>query len=351
MIKELFYAAAVASVVTVCSRSVAQEVRFSQYQAAPLLLNPASPGAAQAPTLSLNYRLQQLGVISYKTGYFSTMLPLYPANATYEDLPIGGLGLGVMSDLAGEQNELRTFQFDLSGAYNLRLNTAQTHYVTLGLQASLLQTNLDYSALIWPSQVTFRGPDGPPPSTAQFEDQTSVLRFNTGFIWVFDPTRNITQKVSRTRWHLGASVGNLNRPDYSFLNDDSQVLAEVYRVHGGVDIRASPRISVQPGFFIISQNTRTQYTGGGTVSIHLRPEALSGSENDFRLRVGGWYRYDDAAVLLIGGSSPRTTAALSYDLNASSERTGIGRQNTVELSIAYRFLRTRTPEYRPNPLF
>ena len=329
----------------------AQEVRFSQFEAAPLLLNPATPGTVAHPTLGINYRLQQLGIISYKTGYFSALLPVYPSGADYDDLPAGGVGLGVMHDLAGEQNELRTYQLDLSGAYNLRLNAAQTHYLSLGLQASFLQTNVDYGALTWPSQITYRGFEGPPPALAPYADRVEALRFNAGLHWTYDPMRNAWPRPAHYRIHLGASVANLNRPDYSFLNDGSLVLTEVYRIYGGAEFRTSARLSVSPGFFVISQGGQTQYAGGGTVAIHLTPEAASYSADDLRLRVGSWYRYDDALVLLIGGRSSRVDAALSYDLSTAAERSGIKNQNTVELSLAYRFLRSQSPQAIPNPLF
>lgn len=328
-----------------------QAVRFSQYEAAPLLLNPALPGTLAHPTLALNYRLQQLGVLTYRTGYFSALLPVYAPAAPHEALPVGGLGLGVLSDRAGEQNELQTYQVDVSAAYNLRLNRAQTHYVTLGLQASYRQTTIDYGPLTWPSQITYRGFEGPAPPVGVYGSGATAFRFNTGAVWTYDPGRNPWKKLVHYRLHLGTSVANLNRPDYSFREAARRRLPYVYRVHGGGEFRASPRLTVSPGFFVIAQESLVQYAGGATLGIRLQPDPSGPAGPDFRLLLGGWYRYGEAAVLLVGARHRRVEAALSYDLNASAERAGIRNQHALELSLAYRFLTERSPKVHPTPLF
>ena len=329
---------------------IGQEVRFSQYNAAPVQLNPASPGTVANTTLGLNYRIQQLGIIAYKTGYVSVMLPLYADPDSYDALPIGGIGVGVLSDLAGEQNELQTYQVDLAGAYNLRLNRAQTHYVTFGVQASYQQTNVDYGVLTWPSQITYRGFEGPSPPDGMYASRVGSFRFNTGLIWTYDPMRNSWKKLARYRLHLGAAFSNLNEPDYRFLQDRSHRLPRVYKVHGGGQFHPTARLSVSPGFFIIAQETLVQYAGGAVLGIHVPPDTPT-TPSDFRLLLGSWYRYQDAVVLLIGASSHQFDAALSYDANASPDRRNIARQHTLELSLAYRFLNKRTPQLHPTPLF
>ena len=332
------------------SSLIAQEVRFSQYNAAPVLLNPASPGTVANASLGLNYRIQQWGLLAYKTGYFSAMLPLYSGRDTYDELPVGGIGLGVLSDLAGEQNELQTYQIDLAGAYNLRLNLPQTHYVTLGVQASYLQTNVNYGRLTWPSQITYRGFEGPAPAVDAYAARVAVLRFNAGLIWTFDPMRNPWKKLSRYRLHLGAAVSNLNEPDYSFLQDGSYALPLVYKLHGGGQFILNPRLSISPGFFVIAQESLVQYAGGAVLGIHL-PTNTAATPTDFRLLVGSWYRHQDAVVLMVGASSSTFDTALSYDLSASRKRAGLTHQHTLELSVAYRFLNRRTPDIHPTPLF
>ena len=327
-----------------------QEVRFSQYNAAPVQLNPASPGTVANTTLGLNYRLQQWGLLAYKTGYFSIMKPIYADQDHYEALPMGGIGIGILSDLAGEHNELQTYQFDLAGAYNLRLNRAQTHYVTLGVQASYQQTNVDYGALTWPSQITYRGFEAPAPPTGIYASRVGAFRFNAGLIWTYDPMRNAWKKIARYRLHLGAAVANLNEPDYSFLQNGSQRLPPVYKVHGGAQFYANDRLSVSPGFFIITQESLVQYAGGAILGIHLLPPPSS-KPSDFRLLAGAWYRPHDAIVLLVGASDRQFDAALSYDANASPNRTDLPGQPTLELSLAYRFLNKRTPQSHPTPLF
>ena len=336
-------------VLLVSLNTFAQEVRFSQYQAAPLLLNPAAAGAVTNPTLGVVYRLQRLGILAYKTGYFSAMLPLYAGQSPAGTLPVGGVGLGVLSDVAGAQNEWQTVQVDIGGAYVLRLNRPQTHFVSAGIQASYARTSVDFSALTWPSQITYRGFDNPAPPPGTYATRVSTLRFNAGLIWTYDPTRNPWKKLAAYQLHLGASVSNLNRPSYGFLSSEAPSPL-VYKGHGGGEFRVSTRLSVSPGFFVIAQESLVQYAGGATLGIRVLPSTAS-VPPDLQLLLGGWYRYGDALVLLLGARASQFDAALSYDTNASAERTGISRQSTLELSLGYRFLGKRNASIPPTPLF
>ena len=327
----------------------AQEVRFSQYQAAPLLLNPAAAGSVADPTLGMVYRLQRLGILAYKTGYFSAMIPLYGGQRSAGSLPGGGLGVGFLSDLAGESNEWQTYQIDVSGAYVLPLNRPRTQFVSVGIQSSYVRTSIDYSALTWPSQITYRGFENPAPPPGTYAAQMSTLRFNAGLLWTYDPMRNPWKKTAAYQLHLGASVSNLNRPAYGFLSDE-ETSPLVYKGHGGGQFRASERLNVSPGFFVIAQPALVQYTGGATLGVRVlsdRPAVPA----DLQLLLGGWYRYDDAFVFLLGAQASQFDAALSYDMNASGDRRGIANQATLELSMAYRFLDKHSAVLPPTPLF
>ncbi len=349
-VRDLFrtLAGVVVLVLVHCS-TLAQEVRFSQYQAAPLLLNPAAAGTVADPTLGIVYRLQRLGILAYKTGYFSAMLPLYGGQRSAGSLPGGGVGIGVLSDVAGESNEWQTYQIDVSGAYTLRLNRPQTQSISVGIQSSYVRTSIDFSALTWPSQITYRGFENPAPPPGNYASPVSVLRFNAGLIWAYDPTRNPWKKVAAYQLHFGASVSNLNRPVYGFLpNGEASPL--VVKSHGGGQFQASERLSVSPGFFIIAQEALVQYTGGATLGVHLLSDNPS-VPPDLQLLLGGWYRYGDAVVLQLGARAGQFDTVLSYDTNASSNRTGIANQSALELSMTYRFLDKSTPALPPTPLF
>ena len=330
-------------------RALSQEVRFSQYLAAPLLLNPAAAGSVTDPTLGVVYRLQQLGIIAYKTGYFSAMLPLYGGRRSPGSLPGGGLGIGFLSDLAGQSNEWQTYQIDVTGAYVLPLNRPQTQFLSFGIQSSYVRTSIDFSALTWPSQITYRGFEDPAPPPGTYANQVSALRFNAGLLWTYDPTRNPWKKAPPYQLHFGASVSNLNRPDYGFL-PDKKPSSLVFKGHGGGQFRASERLHVSPGFFVIAQKALVQYTGGATLGVHVRSDNPAVPPN-LQLLVGGWYRYDDAFVFLLGARANQFDTALSYDMNASSNRRGIDNQSTLELSLAYRFLSKSTSVLPPTPLF
>ena len=322
-----------------------QEVRFSQFEAAPTQLNPALSGTMESATLNFQSRLQQFGPFTYKTGYLSATVPLYPNKEALR--PLGGLSLGVMSDWAGEFNEIKTHQVDFSAAYNLWFNRKGTHFLTFGLQTAFLRTHIDYGSLTWPSQIRYNGfaPTGTPSDV--YVAGTNVWRFNAGALWTLDPTRQAIAKNYTV--HLGVSVSNLNRPDQSWLRDKTIRLPFTYKFHGGSHWQINRRYALQPRFFVVAQQPVVQYTGGTQLSIALQPPAIG--SRDLTLLVGTWYRVSDAVIASVGMESQQYRAVLSYDVNASSARAGIGNQQALELSVAYRFARTLPLKSYPTPLF
>ena len=322
-----------------------QEVRFSQFEASPTHLNPALSGTVESTTLNFQSRLQQFGAFTYKTGYLAATVPLYRNEEAVR--PLGGLALGVMSDWAGEFNEIKTHQVDFSAAYNLWFNRQGTHFLTFGLQTAFLRTNIDYGSLTWPSQIRYNGfaPTGTPSDI--YAAGTNLWRFNAGVLWTLDPTRQAVAK--NYALHLGASASNLNQPDQSWIRDETTPLPLIYKLHGGGHWQLNRRYALQPRFFVVAQQPVIQYTAGTQLSIALQPPAIG--SRDLTLLVGTWYRVSDAVIASVGMESQQYSAVLSYDANASPARAGIGNQQALELSVTYRFTRTPALKSYPTPLF
>ena len=103
---------------------MAQDPQFTQFYANPLYLNPAFAGAQRCPRVCLNYRNQWPAL----TGTFVTYTASYDQHVD----PIGGLGLLVLQDKAGESTLTTT---NVSGIYSYQLNVTREFSIRLGLKA------------------------------------------------------------------------------------------------------------------------------------------------------------------------------------------------------------------------
>ncbi len=326
----------------------AQTPFFSQYASAPMLLNPAAIGAYSDITLQSIYRVQRLGQISYQTGYFSGILPIYQQGQ--EDTQVGGIGLSFVNDMAGEIGEVKTREVHLGAAYNLLLSRFGTHIVSFGLQGGYSRTYTDYGKLLWPSQITYNGLDPTKPSPDGYNWQYGYVRLSAGAYWEYDPKKNPSRQQSDFKLHVGFSADNLSRANNSPVSATDMPVPMLLRIYGGSEHRLNEQLSVAPGFFIQRKATLTQYTVGTIFNIFQEVTTTANPQGmPLVLQAGGWYRVADAAVLTIGVQSPHLQAGLSYDV--SSERAAINNQQAIELSLSYRFLKVNKPRKISTPLF
>jgi type IX secretion system PorP/SprF family membrane protein len=244
--------------------SYAQGYFFSQYKATPLFVNPALAGYEKNISFSMNYRLQNQTDISYHTGQFSAILPLYVQGQ--EKNHIGGIGISAVNDVAGQLNEVKTYGFNLASAYNMKLNQYETQMLTFGLQAGYIQTNIDFGVLDWPSQITYKGFDHSISPGEEYGERMNYVSFNAGALWSYD-SRNKRRNASKDyRLYLGMSLAHLNKPDQSLIAGQVNELPILYKTHGGGVFELSEVVRIAPDFLVMMQNQNIQYNLGTSVS-------------------------------------------------------------------------------------
>lgn len=330
--------------------TMAQEVRFSQYQSTPMLTNPAFAGTEGDYSLDLNYRVQNIGLLAYRTGYSSFTVPIY--DKSQEPRLVGGVSLGAINDMAGEAGEIITNGINLSAAYRVLFDQYGVQSLTFGLQGEYMQTRVDFGDLLWPSQVSYNGFDLGRPATELIEGRDNFLRFNAGLLWNYNPANHLLKSDKGPQAFMGFAVSNLNSPEQTFLRNGSYEIPVLFKLHGGAKIPLRGRFSLAPDFLVMSQRQTYQFMLG--TLLNMQKDFRSPSNplvSQINLFAGAWYRSSDALVLLVGASNRRFSAAFSYDLNTVPAKAGISGQGGVELSLSFRFLRDNKPRKISSPLF
>jgi len=327
-----------------------QEARFSQYQSVPLLINPAFAGTEGDFSVDMNYRIQNVGLMAYRTGYFSFTMPIY--DQSQEPRHVGGLAVGAIHDMAGETGEIVNTGASLSGAYSVLFDQYGVHSLTFGLQGEYIQTRIDFGDLFWPSQVTYYGFDLSRTSTQIIQGRSDYLRFNAGMLWSYNPAKNLLKGKSGPRMFAGLAFSNLNQPIQSFLQDGSYTIPMLYKLHGGIELPLKGKLSLAPDFMVMVQDQTYQYTLGTLLNFSRDLRSPSNPlVTKINLFAGAWYRSSDAMVLMLGAANRKFSAAFSYDLNTVPAKAGIDGQGGVEFSLALRFLKNNTPRKIASPLF
>lgn len=284
--------------------AVAQDPEFSQYYAAPLVLNPAFAGTASDHRLIANHRNQwpsiTNGFVTYAVSYDYNVHPLN-----------SGVGVFVMTDRAGTAN-LRSTSINLQYSYKVKL--ADKWILSSGLNFGLGHRNLDFSKLVFGDQLEFG--DGDQGSTPSDDPAFSNLQSST----YFDFGAGVLA-YSRKFW-FGFSAAHLNRPNRSLVEEEAVIPIKT-SVHGGVRIPLyngifkRDRIAALMPSFVYKQQGNFDQLDLGTYLLY-EPIIL-----------GVWYRgipirqnvadhvSHDAAVIVLGLQLQKFEVSYSYDVTVS----------------------------------
>ncbi len=292
-----------------CADLSAQDPIYSQFYAAPLQLNPAFAGNAFAPFIAVNYRSQFSafnGGAAYSTYSVSYDQFLEGLNS--------GIGISIMNDDAGQGIYKKTYA-SVDYSYKIKIN--ENLNAKMGIQAGLIQSNLDWTRLIFSDQLDAQtGPynnDGstrPSQETKPQNNSNSNFDVSTGFL------------VYGTKFYGGFTAKHLTTPYIGFKSSNAGLIGIPiqFNVHAGYEFtlseatRSKPSSYVTPNIMVVKQADFTQIVGGAYTGIGP-------------VFAGAWMRYSggpESVIALIGFRQDYFKIGYSYDYTISglSGKTG-----------------------------
>lgn len=308
----------------------AQDVHFTQFDASPLLLNPANTGAFNGEVrASAIYRDQWrsvVGAAAFKTYAVSVDMPII-RDISVDDYLAGGLS--VYNDRAGDGN-LNNFSALLSVAYHKFLGQDGKKVLTVGLQGGYSQKNLDLSRLYFGDE--FSEGNFNPGTSAEFgwlTTKTNNYVINAGISYA----QSVSEKFGFT---IGAGVNNINQPLESFdRREASKDVGLGMRFTGqlGAIIGIGDKLSLKPAVLVQSQRKAMEIIAGNEFNLKV------GSEYDMptapALFAGAWYRHDDAIMVTAGIEFKGFRVGVAYDYNTSDLKSASNNNGGFEISLRY----------------
>jgi type IX secretion system PorP/SprF family membrane protein len=310
------------------SCAMAQDVHFTQFNATPLLLNPAFTGAFDGPIrASAIYRDQWrsvLGSAAYRTIAVSADAPIV-REISGDDYLAGGIQL--YNDVAGDGN-LSNFSGLLSVAYHKFLGLDGNKILSVGLQGGYTSKSIDISRLYFANQFqdgSFQGP-----SNTQLN--ASPVRYATVNAGV-----GYSHKVSDNfSFSLGVAGNNLNQPQESINRTKHSDVGLGMRLaaQAGAILYTGERLSLRPAVLYQTQSATTEIIAGNEFNyiVGSDPEVRSLAPSIF---VGGWYRNSDAIMVSAGVEFQGFRIGVAYDYNTSSLNTVSNGKGGFEIALRY----------------
>ena len=300
-----------------------QDIHFTQFNLAPLTVNPALTGA-----FSGSFRLGGL----YRDQWSST----YSTPAFYLDSPILkgfremdwiGIGASVYQDKAqatfvpfgnGQSVVGSVKQGGLLGsaAYHLALDKERNTVIAVGIQGGTLSRSLHdewrfEDAILSGSTTTERLPDS--------ESPTSFLDVSGGI--------TITGKTSgQSFYRIGFSMLHINNPRNAVLGSSGGAKLPRRAVgYATYNLELNEKILVIPSVLYQTIGPASEFSAQGMVGYKM-------PEQETVLKAGLGYRIGDALEVLLGVDYKDFRVGASYDLTLSDLAAP---NNAFELAVAY----------------
>lgn len=318
----------------------AQDVHFSQYTLAPMLLNPALAGLNQCDyRVVANFRTQWTAINGLNT---------YSTVAGSADMTIGkitkynsfaGAGLSFFYDQAGDL-KFNTNRVDLNAAYHFMLNRKGTMSISAGLQGSFNFRRLDASKATFDSQWDNSTGTVDPNGLKETFGRNQMMFGDAGFGLFFTALTKRDHNI-----YVGFSLTHLNQPKISFYpntTDASNVNERLYMklsIHGGTQLYITRKLAVTPHFMALVQGPSQQYNIGTNVKMKLSNIPSDQTAIYFGAQYRGMFYTKggpvDAIILSTRADYKGFTFGFSYDINVSKLLPATNTVGGPELVVMY----------------
>mgnify|MGYP001098668470 CR=1 FL=1 len=300
----------------------AQDLHFSQYINAPLLVNPANTGFNPDFDYRIggNYRNQWSSVTNnpYKTMSIWTDAQLF--NNRFENAWVG-VGASLLQDVAGAGNLTSTKGY-ASVAYHQLLD--DNNLISGGFNLGFTQKRIDLNKLTFNSQWNGRFFDIAVPSNEPFV-------YNSVTYFTLQAGMNYAHFGNKFYYNIGASVTNINRPNESFFSNynANTLLERRLTVFANASFKMQDVWIFNPNIYYSRMSTANEIVVGGMVQRDLSLE----NNGSTQLLAGCYYRVEDAIIPMIGFTLGNTSFTFNYDATTSSLKSTNKTLGAYEISI------------------
>lgn len=311
---------------------VAQDIHFSQFNFAPLIINPGNAGAEYDFRATTNYRNQWNSVAS----------PYQTINAAvdmrFKEVGEGYLcgGINFYNDKAGDA-KMGTTYGNLSLAYHL--NIADNQKLGLGVMGGYGQRFVNTAGLMWGSQYDGYSYNGSLPTgeVTGGAFKKGFLDIGSGLVWTFQKSEKYITGNNQTGANIGFSVMHVHQPDVSLYGGQKEPLYRKYIFHGnGLIGLPNSKISFAPGFMLAFQGPSKEILFGSNVRYRLQEDSrYTGFISGASLSVGMWYRNGDAVSVTTLLQFSGYSLGFAYDLNVSDLALASNGKGGFEIALRY----------------
>ena len=315
---------------------IGQDYQFSQFNKAPLLINPANAGMGKGYNrFNLIYHTQHpTSNFVFQNFHFSADAPIF-SHKMNSSRGYVGFGFHAFQEKSGNSFSKLDIGLTLSSYVNIDDN----NQLSFGFQTDLIQHSINTSSIQWASQYSnsLGGYDASI-NSGEFFYSNSLTSFNsaTGIFW-----KNTTQHINLSgidvaSFQLGYGVFNLFKPKkISPLQNDRTFVRHC--IHGrGLFAIGELKYGIAPQFLIQRQGPHFDATAGADIKYYVKSDTkYTGFVRECNLGMGLFYRYNDAIIPKFSLQFNDLNISLSYDLSVGNVNNFNGTVGGFSIGIQY----------------
>ena len=221
-------------------KGFSQDFHLSQYDEAPLNLNPALTGLYNGTfRIHSHYRSQWAYIDNHP---FSTAL--LSGEQHLKKIAVGGQ----IADQRAGTGSYDVLGLQLSAAYDQAIDSLKIHHISIGVQAGFDYKSVNMSKLAFGSQYVSTNGGSFDNSLSSGEPNLNQSIFipdlNLGLLYYY------AKNASRINPFIGITAFHLTNPKESFLSENNK-LPMRFIVHGGCKINIAKTLQLVPKFLLM----------------------------------------------------------------------------------------------------
>ena len=300
-----------------------QDLHFSQYFNAPLLVNPANTGFNPDYDFRLggNYRNQWASVSNFPYKTMSVWGDAQLFTDRFEDSWVG-VGGAFLQDVAGSGN-LKSTRAYASVAYHQLLGFKSL--LSGGFNLGFTQKRIDLNKLSFNSQWNGKFFDLNIPSGEPFAaNNVNYFSLQAGLNYSYFASDNVYLNT-------GISMANINRPSESFFgtNNANSRVDSRYTFFANASIKLQDLWILNPNIHFSTIGTTNELVVGMMAQRDLSAER----NGSLQLLAGAYYRSNDAFIPMVGFDVLNLKITFNYDATVSSLSAYNQSRGAYEVSI------------------
>lgn len=294
----------------------AQDAQISQYDASPVMFNPANTGMLKFTDL----RIAAL----YRSQWSSIATSFNTFAASFDMAANDRFGVGGVFVNTDEANVISTSNFLVSGAYQVS-DPNQTKYIlSAGVQVGFLYKRINPNGLIFDSQFDGYNFDGTLPSGEAFARTTRfMVDANIGISY------KSTDRRKRINPNADLAVFHVTAPDESFIGEEKSKLPLRWMGSVGARIEINRQLMLDPAVIYQRQREAQQFLINAIANYSFQ-------STPYQVIGGLGYRTNDAVIIHAGIRHNSNIFRISYDINTSELSDYSKNRGALEFTVIYR---------------